>query len=102
MNSPPRPSSASIATRSKGSFPNPHVHQFADLAVKLAGQGDAAYLFNGALARHLKDAEGWNDKVSALLEILRTAPDADAAPCPGAVVHRRHHGGNSQRPHGAA
>ncbi len=29
------------------------------------------------LVRHLKDAESWNDKVSTLLEILRTAPDAD-------------------------
>ncbi len=58
----------------KGLFPNPRADQFAELAAKLAGQGDAAYLFNGALARHLKDTQGWNDKVLALLEILATTP----------------------------
>ena len=58
----------------KGLFPNPRADQFAELAIKLAGQGDAAYLFNGALARHLKEAHGWNDKVLALLEILPLAP----------------------------
>ncbi len=41
-----------------GKFPDPHPHQFAELAQKLAGQGDASYLFNGALARHLKEAKG--------------------------------------------
>src|SRR5277367_5232811 len=34
----------------KGLFPDPGAHQFAELAAKLAGQGDAAYVFNGALA----------------------------------------------------
>lgn len=63
----------------KGLFPNPHAHQFAELAAKLAGQGDAAYLFNGALARHLKDAQNWNEKVLALLEVLEGAPK-DGAP----------------------
>lgn len=61
----------------KGLFPNPHAHQFAELAAKLAGQGDAAYIFNGALARHLKDADGWNEKVLALLEILQKLPEAE-------------------------
>jgi hypothetical protein len=63
----------------KGLFPNPHAHQFAELATRLAGQGDAAYLFNGALARHLRDSDGWNGKVLALLEILQSAP-AEGAP----------------------
>lgn len=63
----------------KGLFPNPRADQFAELATKLAGQGDAAYLFNGALARHLKDTQGWNEKVLALLEILPQAP-ADGEP----------------------
>lgn len=58
----------------KGLFPNPRADQFAELAAKLAGQGDAAYIFNGALARHLKDTQGWNDKVLALLEILSKTP----------------------------
>jgi hypothetical protein len=63
----------------KGLFPDPRSDQFAELATKLAGQGDAAYLFNGALARHLKDTKGWNEKVLALLEILALAP-ADGQP----------------------
>jgi hypothetical protein len=58
----------------KGLFPNPRADQFAELAAKLAGQGDAAYLFNGALARHLKDTQSWNDKVLALLDILAKTP----------------------------
>ncbi len=62
----------------KGLFPNPHAHQFAELAGKLAGQGDASYLFNGALARHLMDAEGWNGKVLALLSVLQKAPETGA------------------------
>ena len=63
----------------KGAFPNPRSDQFAELAAKLAGQGDAAYLFNGALARHLKDTHGWNEKILALIAILGCAPeDGDA------------------------
>ncbi len=57
-----------------GLFPNPRPDQFAELADKLAGQGDAAYRFNGALARHLKETHDWNEKVLALLEILGNAP----------------------------
>jgi hypothetical protein len=60
----------------KGLFPNPHADQFAELATKLAGQGDAAYLFNGALARSLKDTNGWNEKILALIEILGYAPES--------------------------
>ena len=59
----------------KGLFPNPRADQFAELAAKLAGQGDAAYLFNGALARSLKDTHGWNEKILALIEILGYAPE---------------------------
>ena len=58
----------------KGLFSNPRPDQFAELAGKLAGQGDAAYIFNGALARHLKEMRGWNGKVLSLLEILGQAP----------------------------
>ena len=61
-----------------GLFPDPHAHQFAELAVKLAPQGDAAYMFNGALARHLKDATGWDEKVFGLLAIMETAPQEEA------------------------
>ena len=57
-----------------GKFPNPESHQFAQLAQQLYGQGDAAYLFNGALARHLKEASGWDEKVLMLLRIMEQAP----------------------------
>jgi hypothetical protein len=63
----------------KGLFPNPRADQFAELATQMAGKGDAAYLFNGALARHLKDTDGWNEKILALLEILARAPEAGDA-----------------------
>jgi hypothetical protein len=63
----------------RGLFPDPHPHQFAELAIQLAPQGDAAYVFNGALARHLKDVTGWDDKVLRLLAIMESAP-ADEAP----------------------
>src|SRR5580692_3114835 len=55
----------------KGLFPDPEVGQFAELAAKRAGQGDASYVFNGALARHLKDAKNWDDKVLRLLAIMK-------------------------------
>jgi hypothetical protein len=60
----------------KGLFPNPRPDQFAELATKLAGQGDAAYLFNGALARCLKDTPGWNEKILTLMQILASAPES--------------------------
>ena len=63
----------------RGLFPDPHPHQFSELAVRLAPQGDAAYVFNGALARHLKDAKGWDDKVLRLLAIMESAPPDEAA-----------------------
>ena len=58
----------------KGVFPATKPDQFAALATKLAGQGDRSYIFNGALARHLKDATNWDEKVLRLLAIMKTAP----------------------------
>src|SRR5690606_39909418 len=52
--------------------------QFDELARKLAGQGDAQYIFNGALARHLAKAKGWDDKVHRLLTIMELAPAEEA------------------------
>jgi hypothetical protein len=63
----------------KGLFPDPHPHQFSELAVQLAPQGDAAYVFNGALARHLKESTGWDDKVLRLLAIMENAPSEETA-----------------------
>jgi hypothetical protein len=58
----------------KGLFPNPDSQQFAELAKSLSGQGNAAYIFNGALARHLKEAKGWDEKVLMLITIMERAP----------------------------
>lgn len=55
-------------------FPELQAEQFDDLARRLSGQGDAHYIFNGALALHLADAKGWDDKVHRLLTIMELAP----------------------------
>ena len=57
-----------------GLFPDPQPNQFAELAGKLFGQGDAAYIFNGALAKHLKEAQGWDEKILILITIMGGAP----------------------------
>ncbi len=62
----------------KGLFPNPGANQFAELAIKLAPQGDASYIFNAALANHLKDARGWDQKVEMLLTVMEHAPQEEA------------------------
>lgn len=61
----------------KGLFPNPEAHQFAELAKSLSGQGNAAYIFNGALARHLREARGWDEKVLMLITIMESAPSEE-------------------------
>jgi hypothetical protein len=60
-----------------GKFPDPLPEQFAILAAKLTGHADGFYLFNGALARHLKDCRGWDEKVFRLLSIMEMAPQDD-------------------------
>ena len=62
----------------KGLFPNPSANQFAELANKIAAQGDASYIFNAALANHLKDARGWDQKVEMLLTVMEHAPQEEA------------------------
>jgi hypothetical protein len=57
-----------------GLFPDPATDQFAELAVKLTGQAGASYIFNGALARNLRDAKDWNEKVLRLLAVMQGAP----------------------------
>ncbi|HWY65403.1 MAG TPA: hypothetical protein VNX61_09325 [Rhizomicrobium sp.] len=63
----------------KGLFPDPRADQFSELATNLWGQGNAAYIFNGALARHLKEARGWDEKVLMLITIMEGAPQEDAS-----------------------
>jgi hypothetical protein len=60
-----------------GVFSNPGAEHIAPLAVKLAGNPDSAYLFNGALARYLADAQGWDEKVSRLLKLMDMAPEGE-------------------------
>jgi len=62
----------------RGLFPELQAEQFDKLARKLAGQGDAHYIFNGALALHLAKARGWDDKVHRLLTIMELAPAEEA------------------------
>jgi hypothetical protein len=57
-------------------FPKVEPGGFAGLADKLADQSDAAYVLNGALARHLAPAKSWDAKLLQLLAIL---PELSAA-----------------------
>jgi len=54
-------------------FPKATEGQFAALARRIAQEDDKTYLFNGAIAHYLADAEGWNDKLTRLLSILQEA-----------------------------
>ena len=63
----------------RGLFPDPYPEQFGELAQTLGSQGDAGYVFNGALARHLKDAKGWDEKVLMLITIMESPPPEDGA-----------------------
>jgi hypothetical protein len=60
-----------------GLFPEPGPEEFAALAAKLAGQGDGSYVFNGAVARYLKSAKGWDEKVFRLIALMEKAPKED-------------------------
>lgn len=58
----------------RGYFPAVKAGGFGTLAVKLASDRDGAYIFNGALAHHLKLCPSWSEKLSALLAIMSDAP----------------------------
>jgi len=57
-----------------GLFPEPLAADFTPLAVKLAGEADGAYVFNGAVARYLKSANDWDEKVFRLIALMEQAP----------------------------
>ena len=59
----------------KGLFPDPNPEQFATLANSLADEPNGLYILNGAIARHLKDSSGWDDKVLRLLALMKFAPE---------------------------
>jgi hypothetical protein len=60
----------------KGVFPAIAADQFNALAARLAGESDASYVLNGALALHLADARGWDEKVARLLALVERADGA--------------------------
>ena len=62
-----------------GAFTDTSAEQFAPLAVKLAANPDSQYLFNGALARYLTEAKGWDEKVQRLLKLMDHAPEEPGA-----------------------
>lgn len=61
-----------------GAFVDPAPDSFAPLAQKLSGNPESQYLFNGALARYLRHATGWDDKVQQLLALMDHAPAEEA------------------------
>jgi hypothetical protein len=63
-------------------FPDTNPGAFGALATRLAAQPDGAYVLNGAIARHLKDAKGWDDKVFRLLRLTQEVPQN----APGALL----------------
>jgi hypothetical protein len=63
----------------KDHFPQVSLGQFGALAAKLADAGDAKYVLNGAIALHLADTNGWDEKLSRLLSLMAEAP-ADEGP----------------------
>jgi hypothetical protein len=50
------------------------VSGFGALARELADAADGAYQLNGAIAKHLKDAKGWDEKVFRLIALMNEAP----------------------------
>ena len=56
-------------------FPTAKNGDFRAVADKLIGEGDGGYILNGAIAKHLSDATGWDDKLVRLLTIMEQAKD---------------------------
>jgi hypothetical protein len=59
--------------KSKGVFPDVEAAGFGALAAALATRSDGLYVLNGAIARHLRDAKGWDEKVSRLIALMEQA-----------------------------
>jgi len=57
-------------------FPAVEAGHFADLAEKLASESDGTYVLNGAIARHLSAAKGWDEKLLRLLALMSEAQGA--------------------------
>ncbi len=61
----------------KNYFPQTAPGKFGALATTLADTADAHYVLNGAIALHLADTQGWNDKLARLLSLISEAPDEE-------------------------
>jgi hypothetical protein len=48
--------------------------KFGALAEELVGQEDGGYQLNGAIAKYLKDAKGWDAKLFRLIALMNEAP----------------------------
>jgi hypothetical protein len=60
-------------------FPKAESGKFVQLATGLLSQPEKTYLLNGAIARYLATAKGWDDKLIQLLAILKEAEDGTDA-----------------------
>ncbi len=58
-------------------FPKTAAGKFAALGAKLADDPEGLYRLNGTIAQYLKDAPGWDEKLTRLLSVL---DEAQAAP----------------------
>ena len=56
-------------------FPTVDDEQFRALADKLIGESDGGYILNGAIARHLRHARSWDEKVVRLLAMMEQGND---------------------------
>lgn len=56
-------------------FPDIEPEKLGELVSKLATQSDGIYVLNGAIARYLYDATGWDEKVFRLLTLMELAPE---------------------------
>ncbi len=57
----------------KDRFPEVQPGGFGALADTLAAQSDGRYIFNGAVARHLQNTKGWDEKVFRLINLMEEA-----------------------------
>lgn len=71
-----------------GVFPDIKPEGFHRFAAKVASAGNAGYLINGVLARHLADSKGWDEKLSRLLSLLTSCEDKETPPSHGKLLLR--------------
>ena len=53
-------------------FPDVKPEKFAALATKLAARDNGLYVLNGAVAKHLRDANSWDEKAVRLIRLMDT------------------------------